>query len=277
MYLGKTAPTAHRLGLVDQAAPVAPAPPLGTFGRVQYEIAQILGAEAGRWSIPGSLLSNGNYRLQIEHPGSGINNRFRRYSFQDNDKCNLFALDVAWRSGFRVPILNIGNQAHPRYSYPLANTLTSYAEHAIRHGSPRLRGVGGDAWGAPQTGTPLAVINLAIRYLGALAIVVGWRRSGMGHVGIIHKIGGLTYDSSRHITSITYDGWEATGVHGASNVIGRNWRTTNNCGPVTGVHQANPPGPLLHVFCRIHIISLIPERIRANRASLTRIVSRYRL
>jgi hypothetical protein len=212
------------IGLIAQPAQPAPVvlpTALGTFARVRHEIDQILSnaAEARRWRLAGSLLSNGNYRLQIQHPGPPQNNHFRRYSFQGDDKCNLFGLDIAWRSGFRVPLLNIGTAANPRYSYPRANSLTTYAERAIASGAPRLRGINGELWGAPQSRLPYPVINLAIRRLGAMVIVVGWRRTGMGHVGIIDQVGDVRYNNAGRITRIaTTDGRQrdALGPDGSS-------------------------------------------------------------
>jgi hypothetical protein len=277
MYVSEAPSMTRRLDLIGQPAPVAPPPQLGTFARAEFEAQQIVANESAAWRKAGSLLTGGNYRLQIEHPGAGANNRFRRYSFINSDKCNLFALDVAWRSGFRVPLLDIGTPAVPRYSYPLANTLTSYAESAIAKGHLRLLGLNGLPWGAPQTHLLPSLINFSIRRLGALFLVVGWRGTGSGHVGIIRQIQSVAFDNSRprRITSITYDGWEARGGPGAQSLVGRQWRKAN-CGP-TGVYQNNPPGPLNHAFCRIHLISLLSEQTASNRGIQTGYISAFKL
>jgi hypothetical protein len=277
MYVSGAPAIPRELDLIGQPAPVAAPPRLGTFARVQHEAQQIVTTEPRVWRLAGNLLAGGTYRLQIQHPGPGADNRFRRFSFQGNDKCNLFALDVAWRSGFRVPVLNIGTATAPRYSYPLANTMTSYAERAVAGGRPRLVGVSGVPWGAPQTQVPAAVLNFAIRRLGSLLLLVGWRRTGTGHVGIIRHIHDVAYDGSRRITSITYDGWEATGRLGARDRVGRRWQTAI-CGTLTGACQPNnPPGPAMQAFCRIHIVSLLPEQVPANRGVQTTLISRCQL
>ena len=281
MYVVGASRTPGGLGLLAQPAqpaPVVPPPALGTFARARHEIDQIVNnaAEAQRWSLAGSLLANGNYRLRIEHPAPAPNNRFRRGTFQRHNKCNLFALDIAWRSGFRVPLINRRTPANPQYSYPRSNSMTTYAERAIASGAPRLRGLNGDPWGAPQSRVLYPVINFAIRGLGALVIVVGWRRSGVGHVGIIDQIREIRYDNAHRITRISYDGWEATGDRGAIRVAPpRRWQTTN-CGPLTGVCRTTPGNPL-RVFCRIHLISLLPEPTPANRGVLVDIPNRCRL
>jgi hypothetical protein len=275
MYVSGALSLPRQLDL-GQPAPAGGATQLGTFARVQHEAQQIVTNEPGLWSLAGNLLpAGGTYRLQIQHPGPGADNHFRRGSFQGRDKCNLFALDVAWRSGFRVPVLNIGTAAAPEYSYPRANTLTSYAERAVAGGRPRLVGAGGVPWGAPQTQVPAAVLNFAIRRLGSLLLLVGWRRTGTGHVGIIRHIHDVVYDGSRRITSITYDGWEATGGLGARDRV-RQWRTAN-CGILTGAQKPNPPGPAMHAFCRIHIISLLPEQVAANRGVQTSVIPPFQL
>jgi hypothetical protein len=273
-----------RLGQNHAAAP----PPLGTFRRVRYEAGEILRdlAAVRRWRQAGALLAND---VTIFYPGPGLGprhpctqgppagsqNRFRRGPLQNSDKCNVFALDLAWRSGFRVPMINIHTAANPCYSYPLANTLTSYAEGAFRSGEGDLTGSNNTVWGWLDTSFEAAAINRWIE-AGSLEVLVGWRRRGTGHVGIISRIRAIATDGSGRITSVTYDGWEATTNQGAVAVTNRNWRTTN-CGPLTGQCPANPAGNALHVFCAIHIIGLVPEREAASRGVVTRIVNRCRL
>ena len=82
--------------------------------------------------------------------------RERASAFDGSNKCNVFDLDLAWRSGFRVPLLNIGTAAVPRYSYPRANSLTTYAAGALRGGNTALLGSDGTQWGWVATQTPAA-------------------------------------------------------------------------------------------------------------------------
>ncbi|MCI0393240.1 MAG: hypothetical protein MOB07_31310 [Acidobacteria bacterium] len=248
-------------------------PPIGTFSRVEYEVNQILADPnaARRWGTgpQGNLLSSD---LRIRHPSSA-NNLFRPASaFNGANKCNVFALDIAWRSGFRVPPLNIGTSAQPRYSYPLANSLTTYAERAYGSSDISLRGSSGTQWGWVWTPISAVQINDEITQ-GFMYILVGWRRSGTGHVGIIRRIISKTDDTGR-IRDITYDGWEATST-GARAFNGRRWRT-DQCGQLTAQCQRDP-GELLRVFCAIHIVGMIPELDPTRRGVLTRSTNRCRL
>jgi hypothetical protein len=195
-------------------------------------------------------LSGGVYRLMIRHP-SETANRFRRTTFRGFNKCNLFALDLAWRSGFRVPLLNIGTRSRPRYSYPLANMLASYAERAYRRPDSALLGSDGTQWGTVVTRTPAARINEEIAR-GALYVLAGWRASGVGHVGIINRIISKLDDIGR-IRTITFDGWEATSRR-AELLNGRRW-STDLCSQFTvPCGQRYPRGTkLLRVFCALHI------------------------
>ena len=250
--------------------PPAGTPALGTFARVRSEIdaALITEEEARRWGVRGSLLSQDNYRLRIQHPGPGALNRFRRYHFRGANKCNLFALDIAWRSGFRVPILNIAaRKAPPRYSYPLANMLTTHAERAFQAGETVLKGRDGTPWGWMASRSPAEDLNGMISQ-GQLFIIAGWRRSGTGHVGIIGQINAKIRESGP-IRKIVYSGWEPLGSK-ATALPNRTWRTvpcsdTRHC-------QKNTRG-----YCAIHLIGLYPEPAAARRAALTRILRKCRL
>ena len=97
-------------------------------------------------------------------------------------------------------------------------------------------------------------------------------------MGIIRRINSVDYDKSRprQITEIIYDGWEARADHGAQDLAGRQWKQAS-CGKLTGVSQKNPPGPLNHAFCRIHIIALLPELIAASRGIETKVINRFLL
>jgi hypothetical protein len=211
--------------------------------------------------------------LYIKHPSSD-NNLFRwAAAFDGSNKCNVFDLDLAWRSGFRVPLLNIGTAAAPRYSYPRANSLTTYAARALRGGNTALLGTDATQWGWVSTQTPAAQINDNITrgdespLGGRMYIIVGWRRKGTGHAGIIKRIVSKTNDTGA-IRDITYDGWEATTDQGALSLVARRWRITQ-CGQLTGQCPANPTGNLLRVFCAIHIIGLVPESVEGRRGVLT--------
>ena len=98
-------------------------------------------------------------------------------------------------------------------------------------------------------------------------VIVGWRRHGTGHAGIIKRIVAKTQDTGL-IRDITYEGWEATSSRGVQPFVAQRWRITN-CGQLTGHCPANPAGNALSVFCAIHIIGLLPQSVEGRRGALT--------
>ena len=280
--------TRKGLGLGENAPSWSPSfnPPAviiprpSTFARVEYEVNQILAnpAAARRWRQAGNLLADDLY---VTHP-SRDNNLFRpAAAFNGSNKCNVFILDVAWRSGFRIPLLNIGAAAAPRYSYPRANMLTTYAARALHNGNQALLGTDGTQWGWAATQTSAAQINENIArgdespLGGRMYVIVGWRRNGTGHAGIIKRIVSKANDTGA-IRDISYEGWEATTGQGAQYFAARRWRITN-CGQLTGQCPANPSGGALSVFCAIHIIGLAPENVEARRGVRTGLTNVCRL
>lgn len=245
-------------------------PELGSFARLEHEMNQIVStaAEAQRWGFAGSLQD----RLEIRKfmsSASWTGTQFREATFVKSNKCNLFALDVGWRCGFRVPLwlIDYGDKKKPhiRYSYPLANSLTSFAERVSAKGGEELLGTDGTRWGWVETARPYAEINDYIQQ-GWVYLIAGWRKSGTGHVGIVRKITNLSTDTGGQISDITYDGWEAT--HNRAELLsGRRWRISD-C--KTGANS-------LQSFCRIHIIGLDWERNPGSRGVRVGLVNKHTL
>jgi hypothetical protein len=247
--------------------------PLGTLACVEQSANQILSDPAAvkRWGLQGQLLSTD---LKIQHPGAGSADRFRKpspggFGKSGVGKANVFALDIAWRCGFHVPLLNVGTQTVPEFIYPLSNMLTTYAESApqadffhngIMHPAGSLIGKSGTKWGVALSLTKIDAIQNDIEALGSMMfILVGWRLSGVGHVGIIRRV--LSWNGSSanmRLTGIEYEGWEAT-IEKARAVRWR-WQTIQ-CGlkPTIGRCSSDPLGQRsLRNFCAIHIIGLLP-------------------
>jgi len=220
-YLGEGLPTFAPHRTPFQFGPVVPALGLGTLARMEFKIKKIVDVEAEKrlWRPAGSLLPrDGAYRVLIQYPGQGNQNQFRRFGFQGYNKCNVFALDLPWRSGFMVPVPNARTAADPSYSYPLANSLTSYAHRSLKTMS--LVGSGNVRWGWLGTSLSADEINRYIEQ-DRPCLLAGWRRSGIGHVGIIRRIIRVITNQGR-ISDITYDGWEATGK-GSEELKARHW------------------------------------------------------
>lgn len=250
------------------SSPTTTTPPaLGTIGRIEYEINQIvnINAEAQRWGENGSLQDRLDIRRFMSSPAWAPNDSFRRFNFQRSNKCNIFALEMAWRCGFKVPVLNYNYTSEGRrFTFPLANQLTTYAQRAFNRGSTELFGSDGTTrWGWVETSTSRTDTNAYIND-GWFYILVGWRRRrGIGHVGIIRRINALTTNASGRIQTITYDGWEARQAQ-AERVNGHEWRTTP-CN-VTTPPCPETPANTLRNFCAIHIICLDWQPNQVQRA-----------
>lgn len=280
MYVGASKGQSHRssLHLGFWLGDIAKAPAaLGTFDRVQEEADKVIssGAAAARWGVGGSLTSAD---ITIEHPGPEAANRFRRTALKDFPKSNVFALDIAWRSGFHVPLLDIGTSGRQEFIYPLANMLTSVAEAAIGGGPPfDVALAGADlcgknrTWGAAMV--PLSVASIHAKIEGKdksgsqMFLLVGWRPTGTGHIGIISHIHSIRYrlvsSVQVGVVDIVYDGWEAQ-TDRARRVSKSHWSTAK-CERAV----AKCPAPLksrsLENFCAIQIIGLRPQLILCNR------------
>lgn len=259
------------------SSPTATTPPtLGTIQRIEHEMNQILSSndEAQRWGVNGSLQDRLEIRRFMSSPGWAPNIPFRSANYQRCNKCNVFALDLGWRCGFNVPVIsydyaNIGR----RYTFPLANQLTTYAQRVFDRGSTELIGADGTTrWGWVETGNPRTETNAYIDD-GWFYILVGWRRSGTGHVGVIRRIDALTKNPSGGVQSISYEGWEATSTR-ASHLTGREWRTTQ-CSVTTSCQSGS--ANTLGSFCAIHIICLDWQPDQAQRAVQVAHVNKCRL
>jgi hypothetical protein len=246
-------------GYLGQAQPAVP--PLGSSRRLDWEVRHNMpAAERQRFRRAAGLLAAD---LQIRNQV----HQFSAHNFLGDDKCNLFALDVAWRSGFRVPL--VVRSANPlRLGYPATNNLAWLAQRALRNGAQELTGRDGTLWGWVDTGDTSEQINRWIAD-GFSEFIVGWRGSGTGHMGIVSRLDNLVRDAQGRITDIRYVGWEANAGAGAREVVaatptGR-WRTDH--GNLGQCNQAAwPPGTnIFRVFRAIHIIGLVAEDDPARR------------
>lgn len=229
-------------------------PDLGTIQRIEHEMEQIVGSntEAQLWGVRGSLKDRIEIRRFMES-ATWKGTSFRSANYQGSNKCNVFALDLGWRCGFKVPVIRYNYpQIGKRYTFPLANQLTTYAQQTLSDGRTELFGADGTTrWGWVETNRDRPDINNDINE-GWFYILVGWRRSGTGHVGVIREITALDTTASGQISSITYNGWEATGEQ-AKHLTGREWRTIQ-CNVTTSCRSGAANN--LQSFCAIHIICL---------------------
>ncbi len=224
-----------------------------------------------RWQASESLTSpslpDGTLPLlRIDEPGdmtpithNGHDLRFRpKFGYGTFNKCNIYALDMCWRSGIKVPVFrmrNVPNHTgacgsaanianHRVLSYPLANMLTRIAEDAREHDRTDLQDVSGQKYGelvsnfdpVPENRarTPEDQINSRILNGDVMILVAHHVNSGSsGHVGIIRSVHRLLIDTPNSpagnsgILAIDYTGWEATSSRGAVRVH-KVWRATRD-------------------------------------------------
>lgn len=206
--------------------------------------------------------------LRIDEPGdmtpithNGHDLRFRpKGGYGTFNKCNIFALDICWRSGIKVPVFrmrNVPNHTgacdsaanianHRVLSYPLANMLTRIAEDAREHDRTDLEDVFGQKYGelvsnfdpAPENRARTLETQINDRISdGDVMILVAHNvnNSRSGHVGIIRSVHRLLIDTpntprgNSGILAIDYAGWEATSSRGAVRVH-KVWRLTRDGG-----------------------------------------------
>jgi len=252
----------------------------GTVERMEQEVGRILSvpAAADRWRFA-SALQPGDLLIRGSVPN------FVNFNFQRSNKCNQFALDIAWRSGFRVPLIR---RDALRVNYPICNSVVWNAERPSTENL--LAGIDRtQIWGRVDTTETADQINDWLSRFQYGCIVVGWRQSGTGHVGIVRRVTAKTIDANGRITDITYDGWEASTLAGARRVTAGSsrWRTDRaHIRPTCANVAANPdccpggrypPQIAFRVFSRIHIISLMPESDPLRRHVMIRAGQQCRL
>jgi hypothetical protein len=202
--------------------------------------------------------------LRIDEPGAmtpithnGHDLRFRRkFGYGTFNKCNIFALDMCWRSGIKVPVFRLRNVPnhtgacdsaanitnHHVLSYPNANSLTRIAEDARENDRTDLEDVFGQKYGElvsnfdpaaeDRARTPEDLINSRILDGDVMILVAhNVNNNTSGHVGIIRSVHRLLIDTPNNprgnsgILAIDYTGWEATSSRGAVRVH-KVWRAT---------------------------------------------------
>jgi hypothetical protein len=124
-------------------------------------------------------------------------------------KCNLFALELARRAGFEVPLI----ARHHGWGYP---GPTALAEDAA---DGRLRA----DWARVATSASSESLDSAISSGRSAFVLVGSAHDGhRGHMGVVERVHSIERDASGAITSITFDGWEGRSA-GATHLERRTW------------------------------------------------------
>lgn len=181
---------------------------------------------------PGNLASD----LSTDVPGgiARFNVRDAR-GYEGYYKCNLFALELARRGGFQVPVVGRARG----WGYPSPNGVTDDAGDGRLHSD----------WAQIATGMSANDVDGAITS-GSGAFMLTGHGSGdrAGHMGIVERIHEIDYAEDGTIRRVVYDGWEAR-RDGAQHLTRRTWNINGNSG---GNLARNG-------FTRIEILQLVPS------------------
>jgi Rod binding domain-containing protein len=194
------------------------APTTGQLTRIQGVAADMLEDGGLRWSKDGALQPR-DLMADVGNTPSGeranANLRDLR-GYQGYYKCNLFALEVARRAGFDVPM-----QARDTgMGYPLSNQITAdAADGRMQRGWARV--VTSASPGSLDQG--LSDGNRALMLTGS------GQEGARGHMAIVEKIHSIDRASDGSIERIVFDGWEAR-PDGARHLRERTWNASGNRG-----------------------------------------------
>ena len=212
---------AERYQAVAGVRPASGAPLDGATGRLQQVAQGLLSRGAENWAREGRLSEqelSSQYRTDAGDGVAHFNVRDAN-GYQGHPKCNLFALEVARRGGFKVPLIARG----AGWGFPSADAVTS----AARAG--RLE------WGQVVTGAQAAALDQDIAAGKRAFLLSGSGRSGRhGHMAIVERIHRIEYDTGGDIKQVEFDGWEARSRGGAQHLVRRTW----NRADVQGGHMA---------------------------------------
>jgi hypothetical protein len=152
--------------------------------------------------------------------------------YQGYYKCNLFALELARRAGFSVPVIGRARG----WGFPAPNRLARDAADG------RLEG----GWASVATGEDAAALDRDVRR-GARAFALVGEATGerAGHMAVIERVHEVRYGDDGRVDRIVFSGWEAR-ERGAQHLTRRTW---NRVGHPGGTQARNG-------FERIEILQL---------------------
>lgn len=174
-------------------------PAIGAMQRVQESAEEMLADRAWVWGRAGRLTTRdlSNDFATEESDGVARFNVNDASGFEDCYKCNLFAFELAYRSGLSVPIMGRGRG----WGYFGPAGVVRQIE------SGRLDG----RWAAPADHLDEAALSSAREQGRPFMIVGSGRDDRAGHVGMVDEVHRIERDSNGGIRRIEYSGWEANG------------------------------------------------------------------
>lgn len=207
--------TRSALGPILDARPPTGAPIEGATGSLQHAADTLIpdSGIAPQWGREGTLTTEDlASTFTTGAPGSEAAFAVRdAHGYAGYYKCNIFAMELARRAGFEVPVAS-----RPRglgYPGPDAVTLDA-ADGAMR-----------DGWGTVVTGASAEQLDSSIvRGDGAYLLTSSGRDGHHGHMGIVERVHSIDYDADGHVARIVFDGWEGRST-GAMHLTRRTWST----------------------------------------------------
>lgn len=196
---------------------------------------ETIGVDGTQWSREGSL-GPADLASTLAAPARDGNdahfNVLDANGYAGFYKCNLFALEVARRAGYAVPVVG----RIRGFGFPDPDRLVRDAED----------GALANRWGdVVTTATESTLRDLARRDDRALLVVGSGTEGRAGHVGVVANVRKIERDAHGDVVRFVYDGWEAR-PHGAEYIEARTWNRYGNPG---GTNARNG-------FGRIEILAL---------------------
>lgn len=210
-------PNVGRSLSIDATRPVEPG--VGVMASVQNVAAQMLdGGGSDRWARNGTL-TEADLPSDFTTAAPGGEARFNvrdANGYQGYYKCNLFALEVARRSGLQVPV--VAREAG--WGFPSSNRITQDASDGSLQAG----------WAKVATGASPAAMQEALR-AGEVAFLLVGSGAGdrHGHMAVVERPRAIEYDDAGQVQRIVFDGWEAQ-PGGARHLQERAWNRAGHAG-----------------------------------------------
>ncbi len=192
----------------------------GATGALQHAAASMLPGSgvAPQWGREGTL-SPSDLASDFHTVEAGGEAHFRVrdiQGYQGYYKCNLFAMELARRAGFQVPVA--GGQHGWGYVGP------DYVVRDAEDGEIR-----GD-WATVATDASASALDSAIVRGDRAFMIAGSSDNGhRGHMGIVERVHEIERDADGQVTRVVFDGWESR-PHGAMHLTQRVWAVSGHPG-----------------------------------------------
>jgi len=210
-------PNVGRKLSIDATRPTEPG--VGVMASVQRVAPEMRdGGGSDRWARNGTL-TEADLPSDFTTAAPGGEARFNvrdANGYQGYYKCNLFALEVARRSGLQVPV--VAREAG--WGFPSSNRITQDASDGSLQAG----------WAKVATGASPAAMQEALR-AGEVAFLLVGSGAGdrHGHMAVVERPRAIEYDDAGQVQRIVFDGWEAQ-PGGARHLQERAWNRAGHAG-----------------------------------------------